>query len=125
LIYRREPQQIIERVIEQPKKPPPRLVTKVINEPRGQPIVRTKCILVDPRPRVNEVQQTGSNFISLPTSRSINLSDQNRLLDYVVRNNIEPENQNASYPAPIRQPIQLSAPSIGLRPSTSNTTILQ
>lgn len=123
MIYRREPQQIIERVIEQPKKPPPRIVTKVINEPRGQPIVRTKCVLVDPRPRVNEQP---SGFVSLPNPRPVNLNEQaqNRLLDYVVRNNIDQDNQN-SYPAPIRQPVQLSAPSIGLRPSTSNTTILQ
>jgi hypothetical protein len=106
LIYRREPQQIIERVIEQPKKPPPRVVTKVINEPRGQPIVRTRCVLVDPRTRANvqnEVQQS-SSFIGLPNSRINNYNEQTQY---------------------INQPVQLPTANIGLRPSTSNTTILQ
>jgi len=50
-VYKREPQEIIEKVIQQPRKPAPRTVVKVVQEPRPAPITRTKCVLVEPRNR--------------------------------------------------------------------------
>ena len=51
IIIKRQPQQIIERVTEQPRKPPPKVVERVENEPPPPPIVRNSCVLVDPKPR--------------------------------------------------------------------------
>ena len=51
IIVKRQPQQIIERVTEQPRKPPPKVVERVENEPPPPPIVRNSCVLVDPKPR--------------------------------------------------------------------------
>ena len=51
IIVKRQPQQIIERVTEQPRKPAPRVVERVENEPPPPPIVRNSCVFVDPTPR--------------------------------------------------------------------------
>ena len=51
VVVKRQPQQIIERVTEQPRKPPPRVVERVENEPCPPPIIRQSCVFVDPTPR--------------------------------------------------------------------------
>ncbi len=48
---RRQPQTIIERVTEQPRKPAPKIIERVENEPCQAPIIRNTCVLVDPKPR--------------------------------------------------------------------------
>jgi hypothetical protein len=54
----RQPQQIIERIIEQPRKPPPKIIERVENEPAPPPIIRNICILVDPTPRQENSSQS-------------------------------------------------------------------
>ncbi len=40
----RQPQQIIEKVTEQPRKPPPKTIERTENEPAPPPIVRQSCV---------------------------------------------------------------------------------
>jgi hypothetical protein len=47
----RRPIVIIERIIEQPRKPPPRIIDRVENEPAPPPVIRNTCVFVDPTPR--------------------------------------------------------------------------
>ena len=47
----RQPQTIIERVTEQPRKPPPKVIERCESEPAQPPIVRESCVLVEPTPR--------------------------------------------------------------------------
>ena len=51
IIVKRAPQQIIERVTEQPRKPAPRVVERIEHEPAPAPIVRNSCVFVEPTPR--------------------------------------------------------------------------
>ena len=51
IIVKRQPQQIIERVTEQPRKPAPRVVERIEHEPAPAPIIRNSCVFVDPTPR--------------------------------------------------------------------------
>ena len=75
-VYKREPQEIIEKVIQQPRKPAPRTVVKVVQEPRPAPITRTKCVLVEPRnlggQTTNETVVSASNTTNatVPTTFS-------------------------------------------------------
>ena len=48
----RQPQQIIERVTEQPRKPPPKIIERVENEPCQPLIIRNTCVLVDSSPKL-------------------------------------------------------------------------
>ncbi len=47
----RRPLVIIERVIEQPRKPPPKIIERIEHEPPPPPIIRNTCVFVDPTPR--------------------------------------------------------------------------
>ena len=47
----RQPQTIIERVTEQPRKPAPKIIERVEAEPCQPPIIRNTCVFVDPTPR--------------------------------------------------------------------------
>ena len=47
----RQPQTIIERVTEQPRKPPPKVIERVENEPCQPPIIKNTCVFVDPSPK--------------------------------------------------------------------------
>ncbi len=51
VVVKRQPQQIIERVTEQPRKPAPKVIERVENEPCQPPIIRNTCVMVDPKPR--------------------------------------------------------------------------
>ena len=51
VVVKRQPQTIIERITEQPRKPPPRVIERVESEPAPPPIVRDSCVYVDPSPR--------------------------------------------------------------------------
>jgi hypothetical protein len=44
VIVRPQPQQLIERIIERPRTPPPKVIEKEINEPAPPPIVRTRFV---------------------------------------------------------------------------------
>ena len=46
MIVRPQPQQLIERIIERPRTPPPKIIDKEICEPAPPPIVRTR---LDPK----------------------------------------------------------------------------
>ena len=59
VLVKRQPQQIIERVTEQPRKPPPKVIERCENEPAPPPIVRQSCVLVDPTPRPEPQQPCG------------------------------------------------------------------
>lgn len=97
-IYKREPAEIIERVIQQPRKPPPRVLTKVVNEPRAPPQVRTRCVLVDPRPRgaPAQVQVRAAPAPGVVTVQQ-GQSSVDRLLDAAVQQTVN---------APSRQSVQ-------------------
>ncbi len=47
----RQPQQIIERITEQPRKPAPKVIERCEPEPAGPPLVRNTCVLVEPNQR--------------------------------------------------------------------------
>jgi hypothetical protein len=51
VIVRPQPQQLIERIIERPRTPPPKIIDKEICEPAPPPIVRTRIVKVDHSPR--------------------------------------------------------------------------
>ena len=51
ILVKRVPQEIIERVTEQPRKPPPRVVERVEVEGPPPPMVRDSCVYVEPSPR--------------------------------------------------------------------------
>ncbi|CAF0771910.1 unnamed protein product [Rotaria sp. Silwood1] len=63
VIIRPQAQEIVERVIEQPRTPPPRIIQKEMQEEAPPPIVRTRVIKVD-RPMCNAYSQPGSPFNS-------------------------------------------------------------
>jgi hypothetical protein len=44
---RRQPQQIIERVVEQPRKPPPRIIERIETEPAPPPIIKNSCVIIN------------------------------------------------------------------------------
>ncbi len=67
VVVRRQPQQIIERVTEQPRKPPPKIVERIENEPAPPPIIRNTCVLVDPTPRPE--QSASLNVASTATPK--------------------------------------------------------
>jgi hypothetical protein len=58
---KRQPQQIIERVTEQPRKPPPKVIERCENEPAPPPIIKESCQLVDPTPRQEAPKSCGCN----------------------------------------------------------------
>ncbi len=45
---KRQPQTIIERVTEQPRKPAPKVIERCENEPCPPPLVRNTCVMVEP-----------------------------------------------------------------------------
>ena len=47
----RQPQTIIERITEQPRKPAPRVIERVENEGCAPTVYRNTCVFVDPTPR--------------------------------------------------------------------------
>jgi hypothetical protein len=61
VVVKRQPQTIIERVTEQPRKPPPKFIERCENEPAPPPIVRESCVLVDPTPRPEPAPSCGCN----------------------------------------------------------------
>lgn len=61
VLVKRQPQQIIEKVTEQPRKPPPKTVERVENEPAPPPIIRSSCVFVEPSPRPEPKQSCGCN----------------------------------------------------------------
>ncbi|CAF1486288.1 unnamed protein product [Adineta ricciae] len=61
VIIRPQAQEIVERVIEQPRTPPPRIIQKEMQEEAPPPIVRTRVIKVD-RPLRSGYSQPGSPF---------------------------------------------------------------
>ena len=58
---KRQPQQIIERVTEQPRKPPPKVIERCENEPAPPPIIKESCQLVDPTPKQDAPKSCGCN----------------------------------------------------------------
>ncbi|UJR09119.1 hypothetical protein I4U23_013366 [Adineta vaga] len=61
VIIRPQPQEILERVIEQPRTPPPRIIQKEMHEEAPPPIVRTRVIKVD-RPVRSGFSQPSSPY---------------------------------------------------------------
>ncbi|CAF3761478.1 unnamed protein product [Adineta steineri] len=61
VIIRPQAQEIVERVIEQPRTPPPRIIQKEMQEEAPPPIVRTRVIKVD-RPLRSGYSQPGSPY---------------------------------------------------------------
>jgi hypothetical protein len=51
VIVKRQPQTIIERITEQPRKPCPRVIERVEFEPAPPPLVVESCVYVEPTPR--------------------------------------------------------------------------
>ena len=49
IIIKRQPQTIIERVTEQPRKPAPKVIERSETEPAPAPIIRESCVFVEPR----------------------------------------------------------------------------
>jgi hypothetical protein len=49
----RQPQTIIERVTEQPRKPPPKIIERIENEPCPPPVIINTCVFVEPSNRPN------------------------------------------------------------------------
>ena len=47
----RQPQTIIERVTEQPRKPAPKIIERTESEGCQPPVIRNTCVFVDPTPR--------------------------------------------------------------------------
>jgi hypothetical protein len=58
VLVKKQPQTIIERITEQPRKPPPRVVERIEIEPCPPPIFRNSCVFVDPSPRCAVVGPT-------------------------------------------------------------------
>ena len=47
----RQPQTIIERVTEQPRKPAPKIIERTEAEPCQPPVIKNTCVFVDPSPK--------------------------------------------------------------------------
>ena len=64
----RQPQTIIERVIEQPRKPAPKIIERTEAEPCQPPIIKNICVFVDPSPKVSLATPCGCGQQPSPCS---------------------------------------------------------